>query len=61
MFPGSLARRAIGEFVRRRLGVFFMRCIEAMNAEDRYAQEQAQTLAAPFIPITTTTIEELEQ
>ncbi len=52
MFPGSLARRAIGEFVRRRLGVFFMRCIEAMNAEDRQDQERAQTLAAPF----TTTI-----
>ncbi len=52
MFPGSLARRAIGEFVRRRLGVFFMRCIEAMNAEDRQDQERVQTLAAPF----TTTI-----
>lgn len=52
MFPGSLARHAIGEFVRRRLGVFFMRCIEAMNAEDRQAQERAQTLAAPFATIT---------
>ena len=48
--PGSHARRAVGEYIRRRLGVFFMRCIEAMNAEDRQAQEQAQTLAAPFIP-----------
>ncbi len=52
MFPGSLARRAIGEFVRRRLGVFFMRCIEAMNAEDRQDQERAQTLATPFTTIT---------
>ncbi len=59
--PGSLPRKAIGGFVRRRLGVFFMRVIEALDAEDRYAMQQAQTLAAPFIPITTTTIEELEQ
>ncbi len=58
--PGSHARRAVGEYIRRRLGVFFMRCIEAMNVEDRYALEQSQTLAAPFIP-STTTIEELEQ
>ncbi len=48
--PGSHARRAVGEYIRRRLGVFFMRCIEAMNAEDRYALAQAQSLAAPFIP-----------
>ncbi len=56
--PGSYARRAVGEYIRRRLGVFFMRVIEAMDAEDRYALEQAQTLAAPFIP---TNIEDLEQ
>ena len=48
--PGSLPRKAIGGFVRRRLGVFFMRVIEALDAEDRYALKQAQTLAAPFIP-----------
>ncbi len=47
--PGSHARRAVGEYIRRRLGVFFMRVIEALDAEDRYALAQAETLATPFI------------
>ena len=50
-----LAVKRYGEFVRRRLGVFFMRVIEALDAEDKYALAQAQTLAAPFIPTTAPT------
>ncbi len=48
--PGSNARRAVGEFIRRRFGTFFRRVHEALNTEDRQALDQARTLAAPFIP-----------
>ncbi len=49
LIPGSRARRAVGEYIRRRLGEFFMHVTEALDAENRYALAQAKTLATPFI------------
>ena len=61
--PGGLPRKAIGDYLRRHLGVFFIRVVEGLDAEVRHEIEQEKTLATKFDVTTTTptTIEELEQ
>jgi len=50
--PGGPARRAVGEFLRTRLGIFYTRVIEALAAESKLVtarqEDERQTLAAAF-------------
>ncbi len=61
--PGGLPRKAIGDYLRRHLGVFLTRVVEGLDAEVRHEIEQEKTLATKFdvTTINSTTIEELEQ
>ena len=61
--PGGLPRKAIGDYLRRHLGVFFTRVVEGLDAEVQAVIDQEKTLATKFNVTTTTptTIEELEQ
>ena len=46
--PGSQARFAVGDYVRRNLGVFFIRVIEALDAQEARLRERAEIMMSPF-------------
>jgi hypothetical protein len=49
IIPGGEPRRVLGEWVRSRLGVFFLRVVEALDQEHHRCVRTAQTLATPFV------------
>lgn len=48
--PPGIARREVGELIRSRLGVFFLRVEEAMTEQIANKKAQAIALAQPFPP-----------
>ena len=45
---GTGVRRAVGEYVRSTLGLFFMRVIEAIDREEEQEREVREKLSRPF-------------